>query len=197
MFAKLGSLQDAVSEAGRDAKAGREHAAGAERTAERVDGRLEEVGLGVEDTRRTVRGIDAKVDGVLKGLSAERIGQGSGEPEYEKNYRKAVEGALDELELFGVDLTPESRKQKLSVAYISLSLEAPATANEAGPTPVEDVLDLIGQDTRRLLIRGEAGSGKSTLSRWSAIFAAQARCGIVTRYNDLGTPYHDLTSVVL
>jgi Leucine-rich repeat (LRR) protein/predicted MPP superfamily phosphohydrolase len=39
-------------------------------------------------------------------------------------------------------------------------------------TALEDVLDKISTETSRLLINGPAGSGKSTLMRWSAIHAA-------------------------
>lgn len=39
-------------------------------------------------------------------------------------------------------------------------------------TALEDILDKISTETSRLLINGPAGSGKSTLMRWSAIHAA-------------------------
>jgi NACHT conflict system protein/NACHT domain-containing protein/Leucine Rich Repeat (LRR) protein len=94
--------------------------------------------------------------------------------QYEIDYRLAVARNLDYLELFGADLTPESKRQALSVAYVSLTLETPASSEmDAEPSPVEIVLNGLTEDTGRLLIRGEAGSGKSTLFRWAAIRAAQ------------------------
>jgi hypothetical protein len=90
---------------------------------------------------------------------------------FEDDYRRIVAGELDEVELFGVDLPEEACKQKLSVAYISLAL---GSEDDSGPAlPVQDVLDGLSDHTGRLLIRGEAGMGKTTLLRWVAIQAAQ------------------------
>jgi hypothetical protein len=92
---------------------------------------------------------------------------------YEADYRQAVMRNLDYLELFGADISPESRRHTLSVAYISLNLKrSSGDRDEPGSLPVEAVLDSLHPEEGRLLIRGEAGSGKSTLSRWTAIQAA-------------------------
>lgn len=96
--------------------------------------------------------------------------------QYEIDYRLAVGRNLDHLELFGADLTPESRRQALSVAYVSLTLETSSNTGEgeaAVPSSVEAVLTSLTDQAGRLLIRGEAGCGKSTLLRWTAIQAAQ------------------------
>ena len=91
--------------------------------------------------------------------------------QYEIDYRLAVARNLDYLELFGADLTQESRRQALSVAYVSLTLET--GEDEAAAIPVESVLVGLSEEAGRLLVRGEAGSGKSTFFRWAAIQAAQ------------------------
>ncbi|HEX4966186.1 MAG TPA: leucine-rich repeat domain-containing protein [Thermoanaerobaculia bacterium] len=93
--------------------------------------------------------------------------------QYEIEYRLAIIRNLDYLELFGADLTPESRRQALSVAYISLNLDMTSAQAEAGPTPAETALAALSGKSNLLLIRGEAGSGKSTLFRWAAIEAAR------------------------
>lgn len=94
--------------------------------------------------------------------------------EYEIDYRLAVQRNLDYLEIFGIDLPPESRTQKLSVAYISLNLESHSNgASES--LPAEALFDRFRQDHRRLLIRGDAGTGKSTLLRWAAMEAASGK----------------------
>lgn len=91
---------------------------------------------------------------------------------FEADYREAVMSNLNYLELFGADILPESRRHALSVAYISLNLKkASGTGEETQSLPVAAVLDGL-RWAGRLLIRGEAGSGKSTLSRWTAIQAA-------------------------
>jgi len=106
--------------------------------------------------------------------------------QYEVDYRLAVARNLDYLELFGADLTPESKRQALSVAYVSLTLETSSgSEGEGEPSPVETVLNGLAEDTGRLLIRGEAGSGKSTLFRWAAIQAAQGpQAGRVRKWID-------------
>jgi hypothetical protein len=91
--------------------------------------------------------------------------------EYEIDYRLAVQRNLDYLEIFGIDLPPESRSQKLSVAYVSLNLES--RSGEASESlPAETLFDRLSPDKGRLLIRGDAGTGKSTLLRWAGIRAA-------------------------
>ena len=77
---------------------------------------------------------------------------------FEEDYRRAVIRKLDELELFGVDAPATSRRHRLSIAYITLSVEPPsgilgstaaasrATAGdddpqpETNPIPIEIVL---------------------------------------------------------
>ena len=93
--------------------------------------------------------------------------------EYEESYRKAIAQNLDEVELFGVDVPPEARQQALSAAYISLSLGSVSADKAGGPTPAEQVFDHLRPAAGRLLIRGDAGSGKTTLMRWAAIRAAR------------------------
>ncbi len=145
----------------------------------------------------------------------------STDTQYEAAYRLAVIRNLDYVELFGADLAPESRRQALSAAYVSLNLasrhgrtgasnlkppplrdkepplsmdgrntsigpiyydalpEPEASEQESGSSvPVEDMLNSLTPSQGRLLIRGEAGSGKSTLFRWIAI---QASLGLESR----------------
>jgi NACHT domain len=105
---------------------------------------------------------------------------------FETEYRRALARALDEVELFGLDLPEHRRRYNLNVAYISLDLElkegeeepsaesqevkgaAPAEGGE-GEARSGHVLDGI----LRALITGEAGSGKTTLLQWLAVGACQ------------------------
>lgn len=87
--------------------------------------------------------------------------------EFADAYVNHVTNALDELDLFGVDLPKDARKYKLSVAYISLNLESGSGEQESGPQAATKLLSR--GNCRRLLIRGDAGCGKSTLLKWAAI----------------------------
>ena len=94
---------------------------------------------------------------------------------YEADYRQAVVRNLDYVELFGADIQPESQRQALSVAYVSLNMQRRRGSGLSESLPVEMVLNGLKPKAGRLLIRGEAGSGKSTLFRWVAIEAATLR----------------------
>ncbi|MDY6992070.1 MAG: NACHT domain-containing protein [Pseudomonadota bacterium] len=104
---------------------------------------------------------------------------------FENDFRRDVARKLDELQLFGVDVSNTSKRYKLSVAYVSLMVEEvkDKTKQERVKTEKDDDKDypvamnveealLKGE---RLLIRGAAGSGKTTLLQWISVTTA-SRC---------------------
>ncbi|MFE8596129.1 NACHT domain-containing protein [Archangium violaceum] len=94
---------------------------------------------------------------------------------FEADYRQSVSRAVDYLDLFGVDVEPQSRRYQLSVAYISLTLQASSEGTEGSAlVPAELLFEQLPLRQGRLLIRGYAGSGKSTLLRWAALMAASS-----------------------
>ncbi|GAA2909220.1 hypothetical protein GCM10020221_01610 [Streptomyces thioluteus] len=86
---------------------------------------------------------------------------------YEERYAKAVKARYSQLEVFGLDDLGEHEKRwDLDTAY--LSLEGESASERTGPQRVEDLLA-----TRpRVILRGEAGAGKTTLVWWLASHAA-------------------------
>ena len=107
--------------------------------------------------------------------------------EFTRRYLAFISESLDRLELFGVRFERFTRPQTtLSVAYISLnaSPEDRLRPRQSEAVPISDwrsderdgrsvrVEQALGAH-RRVLIRGEAGGGKSTLLRWLAITAAR------------------------
>ena len=113
--------------------------------------------------------------------------------DYETRYRKAVADRLDYIQLFGIDVPKESKEYSLTVAYVSLNLsdedEAEAEAatdddqDNPGPTTLsaEEVFDSLRPDAGRLLIRGVAGCGKTTLLRWAAVQAGASDINAAVR----------------
>ena len=120
---------------------------------------------------------------------------------FEADYRRAITRQLDYVEIFGADLSRTSKRQKLSVAYISLSVE------EADRQRLPEQEAFVSEDTSlddedeqatvvlpieealanasRVLIRGDAGSGKTTLLQWIAVQSAQGRFqGTLEKWND-------------
>ncbi|MEV4801592.1 NACHT domain-containing protein [Nonomuraea sp. NPDC049421] len=100
---------------------------------------------------------------------------------FRRRYLEHVARTLDNLELLGVRVERFRPRMSLSVAYISLSVSASRAASglHAAWHDVPDepaamrVESALGQG-RRILLRGEAGGGKSTLLRWLAITAAKS-----------------------
>jgi predicted MPP superfamily phosphohydrolase len=107
--------------------------------------------------------------------------------DYEARYLQSVAKKLDYIELFGIDLPREAKEYSLTVAYVSLNL-SDEEATETEVDELEDDFTLINQttfpaeqvfdnlaDKGRLLIRGIAGSGKTTILRWAAVQSARNR----------------------
>lgn len=126
---------------------------------------------------------------VLSRLPARTLDAPDGESldeEFTHRYLTFISDILDRLELFGVRFDRFTRPQTtLSVAYISLNVtdedkgrdsrepfridEWRSGRRESPTVRVERALS----ERPRILIRGEAGGGKSTLLRWLAITAAR------------------------
>jgi Leucine-rich repeat (LRR) protein len=93
---------------------------------------------------------------------------------FEADYRQAVIRNLDKVELFGADIPADSQRNLLTEAFVSLNVSpAPLADGNSELLPFESVMNLLSPKSGRLLIRGSAGSGKTTLMRWAAILAAK------------------------
>lgn len=114
-------------------------------------------------------------------LLAERIPQQAVEDaEFEERYAAYIVKKHNELTIYGIDIH-QAREWPLDTAYLSLQASEraphphgtlPETAAETPsalpPQPAEQAL--AGHE--KVLLRGEAGSGKTTLVQWLAISAA-------------------------
>ena len=81
-------------------------------------------------------------------------------------YERTIVRRYDNLELLGLPVKRESTKRySLSVAYVSLLL-----AENDREITVEELLST----KRHILLRGIAGSGKTTVLQWIAVQAASA-----------------------
>ncbi|MBA4030441.1 MAG: hypothetical protein C0478_06060 [Planctomyces sp.] len=102
--------------------------------------------------------------------------------DYERRYRQSVVNRLDHMQLFGIDISRDSKEYSLSVAFVSVNVadELQEEAEEANTTdeeiddsptsmPVETFFNQLSGENKRLLFRGAAGSGKTTLLRWAAV----------------------------
>jgi hypothetical protein len=111
----------------------------------------------------------------------------SEDEEFNRRYLAFISEHLDRLELFGLRFERLTRpRTTLSVAYVSLTVskEDGPGAGRPEAIPVSDwrsddresgamrVEHALG-DRRLMLIRSEAGGGKSTLLRWLAVTAAR------------------------
>jgi predicted ATP-binding protein involved in virulence/Leucine-rich repeat (LRR) protein len=126
--------------------------------------RLRYLGDDLEQVLVSVKNIEKRVEAGRGDVQQRR---------FEVDYRLAVLRHLDKVELFGVDISPEARRNLLTEAFVLLNVSGPAE-DEAGLRSFEAVLDGLPPRAGRLLIRGSAGGGKTTLLRWAAIQAATA-----------------------
>ncbi|MBT2506818.1 NACHT domain-containing protein [Streptomyces sp. ISL-98] len=146
----------------------------------------------VAQSRRQAELI-AKVDELI----SRRPLPGAEDVAFEQRYLAYVAKKHSKLTIFGIDLSNSPGKWPLDAAY--LSLEATAVGPIRGDTSVQTLRDYvggIGADSRlmsgsldtvfeprpadqalaehdRVLLRGEAGSGKTTLVQWLAVSAAR------------------------
>ncbi|WP_156726482.1 NACHT domain-containing protein [Streptomyces apocyni] len=88
---------------------------------------------------------------------------------FEERYAHYIASKHGKLNIFGLDLSGAPEAWRLDVAY--LSLDAASGARNAVPTLVS--ADHVLADRNRVLLRGVAGSGKTTLVQWLAVSTAR------------------------
>ncbi|MEV7193833.1 NACHT domain-containing protein [Streptomyces sp. NPDC093510] len=145
----------------------------------------------------------AKVDELI----SRRPVSGAEDSAFERGYRAYVAKKHGKLTIFGIDLADSPGKWPLDAAYMSLEAVAPgrvASARyQAGaeyhteeveiveltpPLPADQALATHD----RVLLRGEAGSGKTTLVQWLAVSAARGAVAVSSdtmAYLDDRIPY--------
>ncbi|MFF0089369.1 NACHT domain-containing protein [Streptomyces canus] len=141
---------------------------------------------------------DASFVGVLTefGCPAPDIRDVSGpasdpDAEFEERYADYVQARHSSLTIYGIDLNHD-REWPLDASYLSLEARLtqrrPGTADwadRAVPLPADRAL--ASRD--RVLLRGVAGSGKTTLVQWLAVAAAGGRTGGDLAYLDRRVPF--------
>ncbi|MFD9306605.1 NACHT domain-containing protein [Streptomyces sp. NPDC060048] len=95
---------------------------------------------------------------------------------FEQRYADFITATQGRLELFGLTLGRTANEWPLDTAYISLAVSGGQLLEEPGlQTPVKAEQALNAAE--RVLLRGPAGSGKSTLVQWLALNAARRSFG--------------------
>ncbi|MFI1210559.1 NACHT domain-containing protein [Streptomyces sp. NPDC020802] len=130
----------------------------------------------VEQTRRQAE-LMAKVDELI----ARTPRTGDGDAAFEQRCLAYTATRHRQLTIYGIDLVNSPDRWPLDAAYLSLQAQRPATSDEDGrfitslgtPLPAEEAL----ADQDLVLLRGVAGSGKTTLVQWLAVTAARGERG--------------------
>ncbi|PJE96289.1 ATP-binding protein [Streptomyces carminius] len=140
----------------------------------------------VEQTRR-LAALEASLSpaaGRARALAA----RSAEDAAFERRYADYVARKHSRLTIYGLDLA-HSREWRLDTAFLSLEASRDDGAGEQ-PVPVRTDRILTGRS--RVLLRGVAGSGKTTLVQWLAVTAARpADAG-----DAAGAPHPELTGRV-
>ncbi|MCY0931459.1 NACHT domain-containing protein [Streptomyces sp. H27-H1] len=95
---------------------------------------------------------------------------------FEEEYTRYVARAQARIQLFGLTFSQARQDWPLDLAYISLAVSGGQLLEDPGlqaPVKAEVALNAV----ERILLRGPAGSGKSTLVQWLALNAARSSFG--------------------
>ncbi|MFJ9933277.1 NACHT domain-containing protein [Streptomyces virginiae] len=130
----------------------------------------------VEQSRLHAETI-AKVDELLTRLPR----QDGRDTAFEERYLAYVARRHSTLTIFGLDLEPGSSRWPLDAAYVSLEAAGPvAPEPEHGPAEAARKsaqhhlsAERLLTEHHRVLLRGDAGSGKTTLIQWLAVSTAK------------------------
>ncbi|MBB5939422.1 NACHT domain-containing protein [Streptomyces zagrosensis] len=131
-------------------------------------------------------GLVAKVDALIE----RHPSHATADAQFEERYARYIASKHGTLTIYGIDLTSSPDRWPLDATYLSLQATRAGTADwEAnrpvtlrnlqtpGPLPYETALPLPADqalaDRDRVLVRGIAGSGKTTLVQWLAVVAAR------------------------
>ncbi|CAM5354802.1 NACHT domain-containing protein [Streptomyces aurantiogriseus] len=124
----------------------------------------------LEHTRRTGE--------LLRGREA---ATGSAAIAFEERYARYLIEAHGRLELFGLTLGRSGRDWPLDTSYLSLAVTGDGGRPSAFGLPHQGLATLKAEqaleNSDRILLRGPAGSGKSTLVQWLALNAARREFG--------------------
>ncbi|MFF1910073.1 NACHT domain-containing protein [Streptomyces sp. NPDC058239] len=97
--------------------------------------------------------------------------------DFERRYAEFVAAANSRMGLFGLTLGRSASEWPLETAYISLAVSSHDTGPQWWELSTPDRVTVRAEqallETNRLLLRGPAGSGKSTLVQWLALNAAR------------------------
>ncbi|MFB7657316.1 MULTISPECIES: NACHT domain-containing protein [unclassified Streptomyces] len=100
--------------------------------------------------------------------------------DFERRYLPYAAEQYNHITIYGIDLRDSPDRWPLEVAYLSLEAtgdEEPAAALPGERTEPERTVRLPAEDALRthdrVLLRGDAGSGKTTLVQWLAVTAAR------------------------
>ncbi|MDQ1037911.1 hypothetical protein QFZ75_004327 [Streptomyces sp. V3I8] len=130
----------------------------------------------VEQTRRQAELI-AKVDELI----ARTPRPGGGDPAFERRFLAYTATKHSKLTIYGIDLVDSPDRWPLDAAYLTLQALRPATGDEDGEAAGSPVLPLSAEEALSeqdlVLLKGVAGSGKTTLVQWLAVTAARGGRG--------------------
>ncbi|MEV0124401.1 NACHT domain-containing protein [Streptomyces sp. NPDC050703] len=114
--------------------------------------------------------VIAKTDSLLARTAA----PATGDALFEERYAAHIVSKHGVLTIYGIDLSRSPDQWPLDTAYLSLEADL---ANDTRQAPIRAEHAFHGRD--RVLLRGVAGSGKTTLVQWLAVTAAHQDTDVI------------------
>jgi hypothetical protein len=97
---------------------------------------------------------------------------------FEEEYRRAVATRYRKIEIIGIDeLGTHEARWELDTAYLHLEAERERDRRSSERGASRRIDSLLASSGRRVLLRGEAGAGKTTLMWWLAAHTASGTLG--------------------
>ncbi|WP_411146504.1 NACHT domain-containing protein [Streptomyces sp. x-80] len=116
----------------------------------------------VEQSRR-IEELSLRIDSLISRTPSPADGP------FEERYAQYIAAKHGKLTIFGLDLSASPETWPLDAAYLSLD----AVGDTTNPMPLLLPADHVLAGRTRVLLRGVAGSGKTTLVQWLAVSTAR------------------------
>jgi hypothetical protein len=122
---------------------------------------------------RTLVEQSQRLEEIIRRLPSRSTSPSSPDAAFEAEYAASLVRLHSQLTIVGVDFTNSPDTWSLGATYLGLGAEPTGAHGPHPPVTVPVEQALAGADSERVMLRGIAGSGKTTLVQWLAVSTAR------------------------